>query len=77
MIFVAILTWRNTFNINKLRWTTAAADVCFTRQWHSYPMSWGKVVPLVRGEGVCQKPMDFCVKLLEAKEWLHIFPEGM
>ncbi|KJH45763.1 Acyltransferase [Dictyocaulus viviparus] len=73
----AFITWREMWeNIDRHRYILAAHNICFTKKWHIMFFALGRCVPCVRGKGVYQKGMDFCVDRLNENGWVHMFPEG-
>lgn len=71
-----ILPIRHVFNIDVIRWSLTAHNICFTNNMHSQFFARGKCVPVVRGGGVYQRAMDYCIQKLNEGQWVHVFPEG-
>ncbi len=73
----ATLPHRVFWNRPRMRWSLGADDIVFTTSRHQRFFTLGKTIPIVRGDGVYQRPMDFALEQLNQGGWLHIFPEGI
>uniref|UniRef100_A0A0N5B841 Tafazzin family protein n=1 Tax=Strongyloides papillosus TaxID=174720 RepID=A0A0N5B841_STREA len=77
LMWSAIMTHREFFrNISRFRFVLAASNICFTNRLNTEFFAAGRCVPCVRGEGVFQKGVDFCIEKLNENKWVHVFPEG-
>uniref|UniRef100_A0A0N5AN05 Tafazzin family protein n=1 Tax=Syphacia muris TaxID=451379 RepID=A0A0N5AN05_9BILA len=73
----SFFTWREFFaNIRRFRYTLAAHNICFTNIFYSKFFSLGKCIPIIRGAGVYQRGMEYCLEQLKTSQWVHIYPEG-
>ncbi|XP_053394050.1 tafazzin-like isoform X2 [Mercenaria mercenaria] len=71
-----MLPWKQLRNRPSIRWLPGAKDVCCRTKPTSLFFQLGRVIPVVRGDGVYQHGMDFCASRLDEGEWVHIYPEG-
>uniref|UniRef100_A0A914UPZ4 Tafazzin family protein n=1 Tax=Plectus sambesii TaxID=2011161 RepID=A0A914UPZ4_9BILA len=73
----ALFDWKFLFSeLSELRYTMTAHNICFTNSVYTKFFSLGRCVPVVRGAGVYQKSVDFCIDRLNQNGWVHMFPEG-
>lgn len=70
------LSWFANTTSRRFKWTLGAREVCFSQPSHSLFFRLGRVLPIVRGEGVYQSTMNEVLKELDKGDWLHIYPEG-
>ena len=59
-----------------MRWVVSAHNICFTNRVHASFFAHGKSIPVVRGDGVRQPGMEFCLSRLREGQWVHVYPEG-
>jgi len=59
-----------------MRWGVGAQEILFRNIFTSWVMVHGKIISVVRGNGVYQSGMSFAVEQLNRGQWVHIFPEG-
>lgn len=71
-----MLRWDHVLNGKRLRWVLVADEICFTSKPLALFFSLGKAIPVIRGEGIYQKPMDYALDKIDRGAWVHIFPEG-
>jgi monolysocardiolipin acyltransferase len=72
----SLLPYRMLASVRGQRWVPGAKEVIFTNSLFTYYFSRGKLVPVVRGNGVYQEGMDFLISKLQDGAWVHIYPEG-
>lgn len=65
------------FKSEKCRWSLGAKEICHTTPIQTKFFCWGQVIPVVRGDGIYQKAMEFALQELKKGCWLHLYPEGM
>lgn len=70
------LRWKTILRPGSLRWGLAAHDICFAKKWHGIVFGLGRGAPVIRGDGVYQRGVNFVLDKMNDGGWLHIFPEG-
>lgn len=71
-----LFPWKWLLNSDRHRWIAAAEDICFTKAVHSTFFSLGKTFPIIRGNGIHQKGLDYAIDLMANNAFLHFFPQG-
>lgn len=69
-------TFTRLKNYKLLRWSLGAQEICHSSPLHSMFFQLGKVMPIVRGNGIYQPIMNEMIDELNNGHWVHIFPEG-
>ncbi|CAF4579539.1 unnamed protein product [Rotaria sp. Silwood1] len=76
LLFGGLMPYRVFWNRQQMRWSLGADDIVFTVKSHQRFFSLGKTIPVKRGDGVYQQPMDFALEQINQGDWVHIFPEA-
>ncbi len=71
-----MLDWRELSDNHLMRWVLSAHNICYSNRLYAAFFSYGKSIPVVRGAGIRQQGMQFCVDRLAGGQWAHIYPEG-
>lgn len=61
---------------DRMRHVGAAKELVFSNPLYAWFFGHGQSIPLVRGAGIFQPGMAACLAVLNARGWLHFFPEG-
>ena len=72
----AMLPLRIFANLQRMRWSLAAEDVCFTTAATRWFFGSGHGISVRRGAGLQQLGVELSVQKLVEGKWLHLFPEG-
>ncbi|XP_796385.3 tafazzin [Strongylocentrotus purpuratus] len=75
-VLCGLLKFKTFCSLKRTRWTPGASEVAFVAKRYNYYFSLGRVVPVLRGDGVYQRGMDFCLDKLNHCGWTNIYPEG-
>lgn len=73
----ATMPVRIFWNRKRMRWGLGADDIVFTLRSHQLFFTLGKIIPVTRGDGVYQRPMNFALEHINQGDWVHVFPEGL
>lgn len=76
LLIAGALPFRIALQLSKIRWSLGAKEICHTTKLLTKLFCWGQVIPIVRGDGIYQKAMDFAIEELQKGGWIHLFPEG-
>jgi len=76
VVLSQIVSWKYIFRPHLLRWGWCAREYCFYNRIVSFFFGAGKLLPIVRGEGLYQPGFDQAQSVVERGDWMHIFPEG-
>jgi len=71
-----MLDVRHLTSWKTMRWVLSAHDIVYSNLVHAKFFTYGKSIPIVRGLGVYQPGMDYCLERLDNGAWVHIYPEG-
>jgi monolysocardiolipin acyltransferase len=73
----AMVPWRFFYHHDRMRWTLAAEDFCFTNAVANLFYKTHKAIPLRRNGGLSQPAVAHARDLVcDQGEWLHMYPEG-
>ncbi|TPX69813.1 hypothetical protein SpCBS45565_g02171 [Spizellomyces sp. 'palustris'] len=71
-----ILPWKLLTDQHRMRWSLGAKEICFGNRVTAWFFGSGRVIPIVRGDGIYQPAMDLAIQKLNKNGWVHIFSEG-
>ena len=77
LMWGALLPLKWQFNSDRHRWSGAAAEVCFSKKWHSMFFSLGKTFPIIRGEGIHLGPRFSVISLFVCLTFSFQIPRNL